>query len=100
MGRPAQNYLAMTQITVDQSQYSHPPQQQQLSNGEQAILDDLSGEYGHILGEEDDQVSEITDPSIAQERPTDAYLSVSYHIVFSPSYQVPVLYFNAFRPGM
>ncbi|KAF9912453.1 E2-like conjugating enzyme atg10 [Linnemannia zychae] len=27
------------------------------------------------------------------------YLSVNYHIVFSPSYQVPVLYFNAYRPG-
>jgi len=98
MGRPAQSYLSMTQITADQSQNSHL--QQQPSSREQAILDDLSGEYGHILSEEDEQVSEITDPSIAQELPTNAYLSVSYHIVFSPSYQVPVLYFNAFLPGM
>ncbi|KAG0055064.1 hypothetical protein BGZ83_009700 [Gryganskiella cystojenkinii] len=108
LGQPAQGYLSLNQIAPDQSQRFHNHQQlqqrQKSFDTDQAILDELSEENGHILGEED-EVDDLvvsgagSDPVIAQgTATTDAFLSVSYHIVFSPSYQVPVLYFNAFRP--
>lgn len=29
-----------------------------------------------------------------------AYITLEHHIVYSPTFQAPVLYFNAFDPGM
>ncbi|KAG0004914.1 hypothetical protein BGZ65_012404, partial [Modicella reniformis] len=61
----------------------------------QLILDDLTEHFGDIPdGEEEDEVEAF---DLTQDVSHD-FLSVSYHIVFSPSYQVPVLYFNAYQP--
>ena len=38
---------------------------------------------------------DIEDPSAVNSIPTTIY-SIEYHVCFHPSYQVPVLYFNAF----
>ncbi|KAF8931342.1 hypothetical protein BGZ52_012797 [Haplosporangium bisporale] len=48
---------------------------------------------GDDLEDEEDE-SQL---SVSKDGAHDEFLSVSYHIVFSPSYQVPVLYFNAFK---
>ncbi|KAF9398830.1 E2-like conjugating enzyme atg10 [Podila epigama] len=66
-----------------------------VSEEDQELLDSL-GSIGEEM-EQDEDVSELVlnnDGSVGE-----GLLSVSYHIVFSPSYQVPVLYFNAFTAG-
>ncbi|KAF9576833.1 hypothetical protein EC968_003340 [Mortierella alpina] len=63
---------------------------------DQLILDDLADHFGAIPDEYDDDALgaiELPDSTCAD------ILTVSYHIIFSPSYQVPVLYFNAYRQG-
>ncbi|KAG0034287.1 hypothetical protein BGZ81_005391 [Podila clonocystis] len=54
------------------------------------LLDSLAS-IGDVEEEEDE--SQL---SVSRDGADGEFLSVSYHIVFSPSYQVPVLYFNAF----
>lgn len=61
---------------------------------DQLILDDLAEHFGAIP-DEDDELDTVELPDTTC---TDI-LTVSYHIIFSPSYQVPVLYFNAYRHG-
>lgn len=36
------------------------------------------------------------DPSLATDNESEDLVSIEYHVVFHPSYQVPVLYFNAY----
>ncbi|KAK3831541.1 MAG: hypothetical protein J3R72DRAFT_454768 [Linnemannia gamsii] len=64
---------------------------------DQLLLDELSDIPG---GDDEEQsIDSAQDPVIETSADiTLHYLSVNYHIVFSPSYQVPVLYFNAYRP--
>ncbi|KAG0281101.1 E2-like conjugating enzyme atg10 [Linnemannia exigua] len=70
---------------------------------DQLLLDELTdipgdGDYDDGDGEEPG-INSTQDPVIETSADiTLDYLSVNYHIVFSPSYQVPVLYFNAYRP--
>jgi hypothetical protein len=65
------------------------------STEDQLLLDDLAEHFGEIPDEENDVEAMDLTQDISRD-----FLSVSYHIVFSPSYQVPVLYFNAYKPGM
>lgn len=39
------------------------------------------------------------DPSVAVPKDRDDSFSMEYHVLFHPSYQVPVLYFNAYNLG-
>lgn len=43
------------------------------------------------------QVEDNSDPSIAQCGSSDDLISIEYHILFHPSYQVPALFFNAYK---
>lgn len=65
------------------------------SAGDQLLLDDLVEQLEEIPDDGEDGVEPL---DLAQDVSHD-FLSVSYHIVFSPSYQVPVLYFNAYKPN-
>lgn len=42
-------------------------------------------------------VEDNSDPSIAQCGKDDELISIEYHILFHPSYQVPALFFNAYK---
>lgn len=93
----------MTQLA-----HSHQPSQQILGSRDgsgttldartedQLLLDDLMEHFGEIPDDEEDDVETL---DLTHDISRD-FLSVTYHIVFSPSYQVPVLYFNAYKPGM
>ncbi|KAG2215471.1 hypothetical protein INT45_003165, partial [Circinella minor] len=48
-----------------------------------------------IEGEEEILQEEITDPATVNTNAY-SYLTMEYHIAYSPSYQVPVLYFNGY----
>ncbi|KAG0373496.1 hypothetical protein BGX24_011628 [Mortierella sp. AD032] len=64
---------------------------------DQLLLDELADIPGG--NDEEQSIDSAQDPVIETSGDiTLHYLSVNYHIVFSPSYQVPVLYFNAYRP--
>lgn len=39
---------------------------------------------------------DIDDPSVAMRSAREDLFSIEYHVLFHPSYQVPVLYFNAY----
>ena len=57
-----------------------------------------------IEGEEQTLQEEISDPATVNTYNTTTataytYLTMEYHIVYSPSYQVPVLYFNGYNAG-
>ncbi|KAF9943293.1 hypothetical protein BGZ67_003056 [Mortierella alpina] len=67
---------------------------------DQLILDDLAEHFGAIPDEydDDDDDDELGAVELLDLTTTD-FLTVSFHIIFSPSYQVPVLYFNAYRHG-
>lgn len=41
------------------------------------------------------QINDDDDPSVATQAPQDL-ISIEYHVLFHPSYQIPVLYFNAY----
>ncbi|CAO3564700.1 unnamed protein product [Mortierella alpina] len=60
---------------------------------DQLILDELAEHFGAIPDEDDEEVGALALPDATGVD----ILTVSYHIIFSPSYQVPVLYFNAYR---
>lgn len=47
---------------------------------------------------DDDEVYR-DDPSVAVPKDRDDSFSIEYHVLFHPSYQVPVLYFNAYNLG-
>ncbi|KAF9135178.1 hypothetical protein BGX30_011644 [Mortierella sp. GBA39] len=72
-------FLHQTRHHTPWSNVEYSPRRDDIPDGEQE--------------EEDDPVVENSTSTT-----TFDYLSVNYHIVFSPSYQVPVLYFNAYRP--
>lgn len=36
------------------------------------------------------------DPAVAKQNTCDDVISIEYHVLYHPSYQVPVLYFNAY----
>jgi len=61
----------------------------------QLILDELAEHFGAIPDEDDEEVGALALPDATGVD----ILTISYHIIFSPSYQVPVLYFNAYRHG-
>ncbi|KAF9088841.1 hypothetical protein BGX23_007092 [Mortierella sp. AD031] len=63
------------------------------------LLDELTEQLDDIPDYEGEEDESSLDPVIeTADTTTLDFLSVNYHIVFSPSYQVPVLYFNAYRP--
>lgn len=43
------------------------------------------------------QAEDNSDPSIAQCGSGDELISIEYHVLFHPSYQVPALFFNAYK---
>ncbi|KAI7820683.1 autophagocytosis associated protein [Gamsiella multidivaricata] len=96
-GLPPQGYLAMTQVVHDrQAPHSSAPKSRlnTVSAADQLLLDNLTEHLEDIPDEE-----EITVVSLDDSQDVSCnFLTVTYHIVFSPSYQVPVLYFNAYRP--
>ncbi|KAG0331467.1 hypothetical protein BG000_010901 [Podila horticola] len=76
-------------------QHTHKTNSEYNEEIEPTITDmdlDTLASIGDDLEEEEDE-SQL---SVCKDAAHDELLSVSYHIVFSPSYQVPVLYFNAF----
>ncbi|KAF9350928.1 E2-like conjugating enzyme atg10 [Mortierella sp. NVP85] len=95
-GRQLQGYLSMTQLVHSQQPLQRPQTApRSIDTEDQQQLDDLEEHFGEIPDDDDDDGIEPLD--LAQEVSHD-FLSVSYHIVFSPTYQVPVLYFNAYKP--
>ncbi|KAF9916828.1 E2-like conjugating enzyme atg10 [Lobosporangium transversale] len=66
------------------------------NTNDQLALDDLAEHFGDIPDDDEDVTAQVN--SLSSEAIIQDYLSVSYHIIFSPSYQVPVLYFNASHP--
>ncbi|KAG9326143.1 hypothetical protein KVV02_005648 [Mortierella alpina] len=108
-GQPLRGYLAMNQhIHCPKSTSSLQPNSQQpeqrtagsreVGPEDQLILDDLAEHFGAIPDEydDDDNDDELGAVELLDLTSTD-FLTVSFHIIFSPSYQVPVLYFNAYR---
>ncbi|KAF9288614.1 E2-like conjugating enzyme atg10 [Linnemannia elongata] len=109
-GQPLQGYLTLTKLI--HSHHTSPGATSTITGtlltgttttidpADQLILDELAEQLEDIPDGDDYEQGEETDPVV--ENSTSAttfdYLSVNYHIVFSPSYQVPVLYFNAYRP--
>ncbi|KAK3826605.1 MAG: autophagocytosis associated protein [Linnemannia elongata] len=109
-GQPLQGYLTLTKLVHSHHTGSGVPSTSSgtLSTGtrittidpaDQLLLDELAEQLDEIP-DGDDYEEEELDPVVENSTSTTTfdYLSVNYHIVFSPSYQVPVLYFNAFRP--
>ncbi|KAF8940953.1 autophagocytosis associated protein [Dissophora ornata] len=97
-GQQLQGYLAMTELKYCQTPSPRNARGRSLSSvsvTDQLVLDDLAEDFGNILDEEANKPLEAAD--LSQDISGD-FLSVSYHILFSSSYQVPVLYFNAYRP--
>ncbi|KAG0258102.1 E2-like conjugating enzyme atg10 [Mortierella polycephala] len=93
----------MTQLIHSHQKESRQPGSesgpQELDMDDQLLLEDLTEHFGNILDGDDSLEEEEPDLSISAIDSTCIdFLSVSYHIVFSPSYQVPVLYFNAYYP--
>jgi Autophagocytosis associated protein, active-site domain len=43
-----------------------------------------------------EQINDCSDSSVAIQHTNDEILSIEYHILFHPSYQVPALYFNCY----
>ncbi|KAI1319847.1 hypothetical protein EDD11_002841 [Mortierella claussenii] len=123
-GQPLQGYLAMTQLkhshqslqqelsktatatttttapTATTGGVSENASEQ--GDADQILLNDLVEHFGDIPDAEHDDMDALADTlvntSMSSHSVSQDFLSVSYHIVFSPSYQVPVLYFNACRP--
>ncbi|ORY94753.1 hypothetical protein BCR43DRAFT_494536 [Syncephalastrum racemosum] len=62
--------------------------QENISNSEAELAEDWMVE----------ELEEM-DPAVAVNRHAN-FLTIEHHIVYSPSYQVPVLYFNAVNQGM
>ncbi|KAF9301143.1 hypothetical protein BGZ74_007052 [Mortierella antarctica] len=85
-------YLALNRLQHTHKATDTENDEENLSpNTDAGMLDSLAS-IGDDLEEEEDE-SQL---SLSRDGAHDEFLSVSYHIVFSPSYQVPVLYFNAF----
>jgi hypothetical protein len=58
-------------------------------------------EEKHFYGGSDTEISNDTiDPQEATAVSSETFAKFEYHIVYSISYSVPVLYFNVNRPGM
>ncbi|KAG0284410.1 hypothetical protein BGZ96_011218 [Linnemannia gamsii] len=106
-GQPLQGYLTLTKLvhshhtisgahstTINTQAIGAPT----IDPADQLLLDELAEQLTDIP-DGDDYEDEENGPVTQQSKDTTLdYLSVNYHIVFSPSYQVPVLYFNAYRP--
>ncbi|KAF9958442.1 hypothetical protein BGZ72_000361 [Mortierella alpina] len=102
-GQPLRGYLALNQhihCHRQKASLQPAPEHSEQNTGsheidpeDQLILDELAEHFGAIPDEEDDELgaAELPDSTCTD------ILSVTYHIIFSPSYQVPVLYFNAYR---
>ncbi|KAF9928901.1 hypothetical protein FBU30_002043 [Linnemannia zychae] len=109
-GQPLQGYLTLTQLVHSHQANTRTPSAMtdanisQVSFVDQLLLDEMVEQLDEIPdGEENDQTEHDTASivDLAVNNSTDTtldFLSVNYHIVFSPSYQVPILYFNAYRP--
>ncbi|KAG9065807.1 E2-like conjugating enzyme atg10 [Linnemannia hyalina] len=107
-GQPLQGYLTLTKLVHSHHASSGAPSTSTgtLSTGarirtidpaDQLLLDELAEQLDDIPdGEQEEEADPVVENSTSTT--TFDYLSVNYHIVFSPSYQVPVLYFNAYRP--
>ncbi|KAG0304383.1 hypothetical protein BGZ98_005591 [Dissophora globulifera] len=103
-GQTPQGYLSLTELKHSQNAPLQPLPQATLvdksdsvSKEDQLLLDDLVEHFEEIPdNEEADHEAEAREDM--SQKVSQDFLSVCYHVVFSPSYQVPVLYFNAYRP--
>ncbi|KAG0263867.1 hypothetical protein DFQ27_001588 [Actinomortierella ambigua] len=95
-GVPAQFYLSRTDIVVD---YPSSNASTEAINGSHSDhVPEINGDGDILVENEDSALEEIEDDAEAyQNHAFGEVLSASYHIVYSPTYQVPVLYFNAYR---
>ncbi|KAG0231840.1 hypothetical protein BGW42_008589 [Actinomortierella wolfii] len=87
-GTPTQFYLTRTEAVVKSPsvRVEHVPE--------------ISDDGDVLFGDEDHDLEEINDDAAThQGHVSEEVLSVAYHIVYSSSYQVPVLYFNAYKPN-
>ncbi|KAF8949505.1 E2-like conjugating enzyme atg10 [Haplosporangium gracile] len=109
-GQPLQGYLTLTKLIHSHHTNSGAPSSSTsassigtrtatIDTADQLLLDELAEQLDDIPDSDDYEQEAETDPVVEKSAETTLnYLSVNYHIVFSPSYQVPVLYFNAYRP--
>ncbi|KAF9133543.1 E2-like conjugating enzyme atg10 [Mortierella sp. 14UC] len=107
-GQALQGYLTLTNLVHSHQAKNSPGLPSTLLAGtgfttatidpaDQLLLDELAD----IPDGDDEEQGVDSEGNSVIETSADTtlnYLSVNYHIVFSPIYQVPVLYFNAYRP--
>ncbi|KAG0338809.1 hypothetical protein BG004_007066 [Podila humilis] len=82
-------------FTLDQNKLNEFEEEakQEQEQEQQQLLDNLASMGEDVVQEVDESELLVSKDDV----PAKDIISVSYHIVFSPSYQVPVLYFNAFK---